>query len=66
MRLIILTKYHAEAVMRFFTPKLTRDNNSNSTGFNAKRDDLFWTNSGRRSPQLLNRMTTYNEVGQSY
>ncbi len=46
--------------MKIFTPKLTRTTIP-IYWFNAKRDDLFWTNSGR-SPQLLNRMTTYNEV----
>ncbi len=53
-------KYHAEAVMRFLHPNL-QGATIPIYWFNAKRDDLFGQTQGR-SPQLLNRMTTYNEV----
>ncbi len=39
-------KYHAEAVMRFLHPNL-QGQRFQFTGWT--RDDLFWTNSGKKS-----------------
>ncbi|MFG6183655.1 cysteine protease staphopain A, partial [Staphylococcus aureus] len=53
-------KYHAEAVMRFLHPNL-QGQQFQFTGL-TPREMIYFGQTQGRSPQLLNRMTTYNEV----
>ncbi|HDH4350682.1 TPA: cysteine protease staphopain A, partial [Staphylococcus aureus] len=53
-------KYHAEAVMRFLHPNL-QGQRFQFTGL-TPREMIYFGQTQGRSPQLLNRMTTYNEV----